>query len=108
MERWKRVLKGRAEFAPYQTAAKKFPHIPVKTFEQSVVLVTGKKFWTGAEAVFRLLALHPRDRWLLSCYQKIPLFKPAAELAYRLVARSRFLFSRIVQICRPGKSCKRS
>ena len=78
------------DYAPSQQVAARFPEIPKDEFRRSVQLVLpdGRVF-DGAEAVFRSLAFAPRRRWLLAAYKAVPGFAPAAELAYRGIARHR-------------------
>ena len=87
--RWRGVLGRRAEFAPYQEAAGRFPEIPVEAFRRAVglVLPDGSAFF-GAEAVFRALALRRGGGTLLAAY-RFPPFAAAANALYRLVASHR-------------------
>src|SRR5512146_539886 len=87
--RWRGVLGRRAEFAPYQEAAGRFPEIPVEAFRRAVglVLPDGSAFF-GAEAVFRALALRRGGGALLAAY-RLPPFAAAANALYRMIAAHR-------------------
>ena len=95
--RWQSLVKDQVDFAPYQEVANRFPNISLKDFEGSVQFIERGKHFEGAEAVFRLLARVPQKRWMLFCYQKIPGAALVSEWFYRLVARHRKFFSRLLK-----------
>lgn len=99
VERWRVQLGDRLEFAPFQEVADRLPAIPREHFEQAVHLVLPDgEVLRGAAAVFRALALAPRGGvgWWL--YRHVPGFRPASELAYRLVARNRVAASKVTKL----------
>jgi predicted DCC family thiol-disulfide oxidoreductase YuxK len=88
--RWRGVLRGRADFEPFQAAAARFPEIPVDAFRRAVGLVLPDgSFLFGAEAVFRALALRPGGGIPLALFRGLPPFAAAANLLYRLIASHR-------------------
>ncbi len=95
--RWKKSAGDSVEFYAYQEAAKRFPEIPQDELSQAVQLVDSDRRFSGAEAVFRVIA-HAGSPWLLKSYQKIPFFAPASEFFYRLVAGHRVFFSKITRL----------
>ncbi len=90
IRRWKSETGDAVDYAPSQEVSARFPEIESESFRRSVQLVlpSGEVF-EGARAAFGALAQAPRRRWLLAAYQSVPGFAPAAELAYRLIARHR-------------------
>jgi hypothetical protein len=52
----------------------------------------------GAEAVFRALAKHPHEGWLLDWYEHSTVFAHASEWGYRVVARYRTFFSALTRL----------
>ncbi len=96
--RWKALTGDAVEYAPYQSAAARFPRISEQRFAGAVHLIEpGGQSYSGAEAVFRLLASAGR-RWPLWAYRRVPGAARASEAFYALVARQRPLFSRLTQI----------
>ena len=90
IRRWKSETGEAVDYAPSQEAAARFPEIPPQAFARSVQLVLPSgEVLEGARAVFRALAETPRRRWPWAAYRRITGFAPAAEVAYRLVARHR-------------------
>ncbi len=93
IEYWQRLTGDQVEYAPFQAAADRFPHIPRSAFESAVHLIWPEgSVFTGAHAVFKTLACVPRYRWLLGAYDRFPGFAPLTERAYRLVAAHRDFF----------------
>jgi len=89
--RWRGLLEGRADFEPYRTAAPRFPEIPVERFRQAVGLILPDgSLYSGAEAVFRALALRPGAGAPLALYRFRP-FAAAAEGLYGAIAAHRDL-----------------
>ncbi|OGS03667.1 MAG: hypothetical protein A3G41_08690 [Elusimicrobia bacterium RIFCSPLOWO2_12_FULL_59_9] len=94
--RWKTLTGDRIDYSPSQKVAGRFPQIPPERFQASVILVEpGGDIFSGAEAVFRALRHAPGRQWLYGAYRKVPGFAPVSEGFYRLVARRRFLFSKL-------------
>jgi len=88
--RWRDVLRGRADFEPFQAAAGRFPEIPADAFRRAVGLVLPDgAFFFGAEAVFRALALRPGGGIPLALFRGLPPFAAAANALYRRIAAHR-------------------
>ncbi len=100
VERWRARTGGRVEYAPSQEAGARFPKLDPAGFAEAVYLVEpGGRVSRGAEAVFRSLAY--AGGWRRApefVYERVPPFRGASELAYRLVARRRPLFSRLTRL----------
>ena len=80
----------RFRWAPSQQVGGDFPQIPPEEFGKSVQLVQPDgEVERGARAVFDIFGAAPGYRWLTWCYEHIPGFAPATELAYRLIASHR-------------------
>ncbi len=57
IRRWQLATGDRVEYAPFQEAAERFPHIPREQFARAVHLIEPNgDVLTGARAVFRSLA----------------------------------------------------
>lgn len=97
--RWQELASEEIDFQPYQTPRllEQFPQTSPSECEYSVVLIhlPSRGKWKGAEAVFRVLATNQKYAWPLSCYRRVPLFAPASEAIYWLIARNRVFFSKI-------------
>ena len=85
---------------PYQTAAARFPdRFPCEDFQRAVQFIEPRgKRSSGAEAVFRLLALVPGFAWLLTLYLRLPGFAPVTEALYRLIAAHRNAAYRVTRL----------
>ncbi len=94
--RWRSVTRGVVDFAPAQREAARFPQIAPAATARAVQLVTPEgEVFSGAEAVFRVLAYAPEERWKLSLYRRLPGFRPVSEWAYARIAAHRPLFSKL-------------
>jgi predicted DCC family thiol-disulfide oxidoreductase YuxK len=96
IRRWQQMTGDAVDYLPAQDPriAEQFPEIPRKQFDTAVQLIeTDGVVYSGAEAVFRVLAHNPKSRWLLHVYQTSPAFSNITEWAYRLVAGDRTFFS---------------
>jgi predicted DCC family thiol-disulfide oxidoreductase YuxK len=92
--RWQTRAGGRFDVVPYQDAAARFPTLPVEFFRQAVRLIEPDgRVSSGAEAVFRGLALAPDGGRLLRAYERVPGFRPLADGLYNLVADHRPFFT---------------
>jgi len=95
--RWKRLTRGRVDYAPSQEVGHNFPNIPPHDFQKSVQLIEpdGKRT-AGAEAVFRALRYggFSGGTW---AYEKVPGFAPTAEFFYGIVAGNRPTFSTVTR-----------
>ncbi len=95
-ERWRLLAGGAVDLAPYQEVLSRFPQISPQKFRESVQLVSPDgAVACGAEAVFKVLAHHPRKAWLLGLHRHFPPFRWVSETVYRWVARHRMLASRL-------------
>ncbi|PCI29398.1 membrane protein [Candidatus Wolfebacteria bacterium] len=106
------LTKERVEYRPFQSfewlkngpkgneVAKEFPDIPQKEFARTVRLFTpdGGEY-SGAEAIFRVLAFNKERRIGLWLYKHIPGFKFFSELGYRFVASHRRLVHLFSRVC---------
>ena len=99
IRRWQLATGDRVEYAPFQEAAERFPHIPREQFARAVHLIEPNgDVLTGARAVFRSLAFGARKRWPLWLYEHMPGVAPVTETAYRFVADHRRLMSAITRL----------
>ena len=98
IEKWKIITGTVLDYAPYQQVATQFPQIKLEEFQKAVQYVNqdGQQF-SGAHAVFLSLSHNPKFRWTLTAYQILPPFRWLTELAYKIVARNRKLFSKILK-----------
>ena len=96
VRRWQQMTGDRVDYLPAQDQriAAQFPEIPRQQFDAAVQLVeTDGSVYSGAEAVFRILAHHPNHQWLLRIYEKSKTFASLTEWVYRLVSENRTFFS---------------
>lgn len=101
IKRWQRFTAGKVEYIPYQSLEadekgrlKKFPALFVGDCEKSVQLVLPDgSVYSGAEAVFRSLAIGGKKGWL-RLYRRFPGFQFVSEKVYRLIANHRPFFSK--------------
>lgn len=99
VEYWKQLTSDRVLYAPYQEIGDRFPSIAQSEFAVAVhlILPDGEKF-TGAHAVFRLLALLPgRSSWL-RLYEHVPGVALVSEAAYRVIAQHRSFAYQVTKI----------
>jgi len=90
LARWRRVVGDRFDAEPYQTAAGRFPEVPRERFPRAVYLILPDgAVYQGAEAAYRLRALAPGRGGWLAAYQRLPGFRPLADVGYRLIADHR-------------------
>jgi predicted DCC family thiol-disulfide oxidoreductase YuxK len=89
VEYWKSITDG-VLYVPYQEIGNRFPEISGQELAAAVrlVLPSGEAF-SGAHAVFQLLALAPGKTSLLWLYERVPGFAPAADAGYGWIARHR-------------------
>src|SRR5438034_6521465 len=90
VEYWRQLTGDRLVYAASQVTAWQYPEISSEEFKRSVWLIEpdGKRT-SGAEAVFRLIALGAGKSWPLWIYTHVPGFAPASEANYRFIARHR-------------------
>ena len=93
---WSRRVGDAVAFHPWQEVAVRFPEIPPEDHRSFVHLVLPDgRIFTGAEAVFRLLAFAPGGGAGLWCYRKVPGFAAVSRWGYSTVARNRSVLSRL-------------
>jgi predicted DCC family thiol-disulfide oxidoreductase YuxK len=96
--RWRRLTGTRIEYAAYQQAAGRYPHIPLERFEKAVQLIEPDgSVSAGAEAIVRTVREVRGLGWLLGAYRHVPGVAWASERAYRFVADHRPMFSRLTR-----------
>src|SRR5579862_8206698 len=101
ISRWQQATGNRVEYVPCQdpSVAERFPEIPRERCEQAVQFVdVDGTTYSGAEAVFRVLAVSPCRRWPLGLYQGVPMVATVTEWSYRFVAEHRTGFSRLTRL----------
>ncbi len=82
---WRTLTGDGIDYEPYQTAAERFPQVPVENFRRAAHLVLpGGEVFRAALAVF-----HTLGGWPLWAYRQAPGFAPLTEWAYRLIAAHR-------------------
>ncbi|HEX9751316.1 MAG TPA: DCC1-like thiol-disulfide oxidoreductase family protein [candidate division Zixibacteria bacterium] len=97
--RWQTLTCGQVDYEPYQSAAARFPAIPIEQFKRSVVHVAPDgTIRAGAHAVLTTLAAARHRRWLLTLYERIAPFRIAAEWLYRIVANNRAFLSKLTRL----------
>lgn len=95
IQRWRCATGDVIEYAPYQDAASRFPHVPSAEFARAVHLVEPDgRTTSGAEAVFGALA-HAGRRWPLALYRRLPPVASLSDAFYRAVANHRGFANRI-------------
>jgi predicted DCC family thiol-disulfide oxidoreductase YuxK len=99
IERWREITRDEVDYATSQESAGRFPEIPRKEFERSVILVEGDgSVLAGAEAVFRSLRSRSSKRWLAWSYEYVPGFAPISESLYKIIASNRRFASAITRL----------
>ncbi|MGH9452454.1 MAG: lipase maturation factor family protein [Terriglobia bacterium] len=90
VEYWRQLTRDRVDYAPFQEAAERFPHIPREAFARSLQMVTPEG-WTygGAAAVFQVLSYAEGYGHLTWLYDNFPLVAPISEGCYAFVAAHR-------------------
>lgn len=86
---WNGLTGDRVEYAPWQSAAGRFPDVPRSDFQKAVQYLENGRRYSGAEAVFHLLASVPGWRWTLWLYRHIPGLAALTEWLYAFVAGHR-------------------
>jgi len=88
--RWRRVTRGRVDYAPYQEARTTVPQLPHEDLARAVhLLEPGGRVTRGAEAVVRSLAAVPGYGWSLWLFRYLPGFAALSEFGYAWIARHR-------------------
>jgi predicted DCC family thiol-disulfide oxidoreductase YuxK len=86
---WNGITGDRVEYAPWQTAAGRLPDVPLSDFRKAVQYFENGKLYSGAEAVFHLLASVPGWHWVLWLYRHVPGIAALTEWLYAFVAAHR-------------------
>ena len=86
---WNGLTGDHVEYAPWQSAAGRFPDVPRADFQKAVQYFEEGKRYSGAEAVFHLLASVPGWRWTIWLYRHMPGLAALTEFAYAFVAGHR-------------------
>ncbi len=95
---WQHLTRDRVAYAPYQEVGDRFPDIARREFAAAVQLaLPDGKVFSGAHAVFRLLALVPGKSCWLWAYERVPGVAPIADGAYRFIAKHRSLAYQITK-----------
>jgi lipase maturation factor 1 len=96
---WRVMTGDQVLYAPSQDVGAQYPQISTEDFKRSVWLVypDGERF-SGAEAVFRLMAHVRGKRWPLLAYQHVAGFRFLTESAYNFIAGHRSLFYWVTRI----------
>jgi predicted DCC family thiol-disulfide oxidoreductase YuxK len=100
IRRWQQMTGESVDYLPAQDPriAAQFPEIPREQFDTAVQLVEfDGSVYSGAEAVFRVLAKNPSKQWLWEWYGHSPALAKFTEHAYNFVAGHRTLFSRLTR-----------
>jgi len=102
IRRWRQLTGDAVDYWPAQDprVGGQFPEIPRAQFAEAVQLIeTDGTVFSGAAAVFRALAHHPRWQSPWRLHETSPLFARLTERAYRCVAEHRPLFSTLTRWC---------
>lgn len=93
--RWESRTGDRITYATFQKIGSHYPEIPKEAFEKAVQLILPDgEVLSGAEAVFRTLAVGAGKKWPLWGYRYLPGAAWVAEWFYQKVARHRPIFSK--------------
>jgi predicted DCC family thiol-disulfide oxidoreductase YuxK len=98
IRRWAGATGERIRYEPYQKVLQQFPEVTEAQCREAVQLILNdRSVYTGAHAVFKALSLAGRSVWLLRLYEGRSFFHCLAEWLYRLVARHRPFFSKLIR-----------
>ncbi|MDX2111798.1 MAG: lipase maturation factor family protein [Verrucomicrobiota bacterium] len=99
IERFRQITGERVDYATAQIEGVRFPEIGSEAFSRAVWLVQPDGHaYSGAEAVYKALAVQSGLAWVNELYECSPLFAKISEVGYGIVARNRMLFSRITRL----------
>lgn len=102
-KRWENQIGDKVEFVASQDVNDRFPQISKESYQQSVQFVEcDGRVRSGADAVFRAMAIGGIRRWPSWVYHNLPLAAWLSEKAYRLVARNR---ERLGCMLERGRQC---
>ncbi len=94
---WQRFTGDQLDYAPYQELDERFDDLRPKFATAVHLILPNREMFSGAHAVFRLLALLPGRGALLWLYERLPGFGFVAEGIYGLVARHRSFAYRVTK-----------
>ena len=110
IRRWQQITGDTVDYLPSQdpNVAKQFQEIPRDNFNTAVQLIeTDGVVYSGAEAVFRVLAKNPKWQWPLSAYENVPAFPESrnpptilSRVAGHFFLGSRAGFGAVMSNCR--------
>ena len=86
---WNKLTGDAVDYQPFQKVAPRFPEVPPEDFRRSVQFFLEDRRYSGAEAVFHLLALVPGLACLLWLFSNVPGLAPLSEFVYRRIASHR-------------------
>jgi predicted DCC family thiol-disulfide oxidoreductase YuxK len=101
IQRCRQITGAGVDYLPSQEPliAEQFPEITPEQLASAVQLVEPDGMvYSGAEAVFRMVARKRFFRWPLSLYEQFPLFAAVTEGMYNFVAGHRTIFSWLTRL----------
>ncbi len=97
IEKWRKATAPRVAYEPYQKELMNYPQLSEAQCREAVQLIMPDgTVLSGAKAVLKALQIGGKDEGLFWSYEHVPLFAPAAEWCYRLVAHNRTFFSNLL------------
>lgn len=95
IDKWHKMTGEKIRYEPYQKVRADYPQVTEEQCRQAVQLILsdGAAF-SGAHAVFKVLAITGKHEVLLWLYEHLPLFDKTAEWFYQLIARHRSFLSK--------------
>ncbi|MEK7298390.1 MAG: DUF393 domain-containing protein [Candidatus Margulisiibacteriota bacterium] len=88
---------GKVQYSSYQKQLAQYPDIPKSVFRKKVVLDDNGRYYYGAEAIYKVMALTGKWAWLYALYRSFPPFRWLSDWGYRIVAKNRGFFSKFFQ-----------
>lgn len=96
---WHKLTKDSIQYAPYQHVSRHFPDIPAHDFTESLQFITPQgEVFSGAHAVFKILATHPKKKRWLQLYEKVPGVADVCETVYDFIADNRGIAYRLTRL----------
>jgi predicted DCC family thiol-disulfide oxidoreductase YuxK len=98
IHRFEKLTQSQVDYIAYQDLSGRFPDISRADFERAVHWVDSQgRVASGAEAVFRALAMNSRYRWIFWVYWRLPGVRWICDAGYKWVVKNRALISRIIR-----------